>query len=230
MGIKKLIPPPRAATLLIASFTDGLLNTAEKNKILGLTLSGVIGSSFDPYRNLSTAADIAASSGAMNVICNNAAVMNQVSVSSSFLSEIAKSNVACNAIASSSLALSTIAKSVTACVALATALQPLRSTLISTMSDTSKFSKNSSLIVGNGAGTFDSSLNTSSILIPVSCSDDNDTDYTAYHGCDTTKSFAYVPRHSNSVAIASGVGFRGVRLIGVGASVGNMTFEIYTAL
>ena len=136
-----------------------------------------------------------------------------------------------NAIASSSTAMNAIAKSSTASAAINAAIQNYRSALLSALADTSKFIK-TTINVGDGSGTFDSGLNSNTIYIPISCRDDNDTDYKVYSGVDDNMNTIVVSigRHTGTIDITSGVCLRGTRVIGEGGSVGFVKFDVYIAI
>lgn len=149
------------------------------------------------------------SSVAMSVIVNDSELMSRIVKDSELMSIIINSNAVCAEIS--------------------TKIQSYRSELINTLKSAKNFTKKT-LVIGNGAGTFDSELGTNSIYIPTYCRDDNDTGYVAYHGCDVSKAFVTVRSHSGVVAVNFGVGLRGVRLIGTGNTSGDMTFDVYTAI
>ncbi|MED5043201.1 hypothetical protein P9848_14950, partial [Geobacillus stearothermophilus] len=126
-------------------------------------------------------------------------------------------------------AMNVIAKSSTASAAINAAIQNYRSALLSALADTSKFTKTTTS-VGNGSGTFTHGLNTNTIYIPVKCNDDNDTDYKVYSGVDNNIIVVSIDRHSGTIDVSSGVCLRGTTVIGTGSSVGDVIFEIYTAI
>ena len=175
----------------------------------GKVLSRLIGPTFDIAKNLMTISEVASSSTAMNAIISSSTAMN--------------------AIASSSTAMNAIAKSSTASAAINAAIQNYRSALLSALADTSKFTKTTT-IVGNGAGKFTHGLNTNTIYIPVNCNDDYDTDYKIYSGVDDNNVVVSINRHGGTIDISSGVCLRGTTVIGDGASIGYVTFDIYTAI
>ncbi|EGT4908108.1 phage tail protein [Clostridioides difficile] len=161
---------------------------------------------------------IANSSIAMSLIANNSIAMNYI-VESSFADEILGSGKA----------LREICKVESASFAVAEKIQTFRrASIIYELNKTDLFSKET-VNVGDGNGTVEDGLGTSSIYIPVSCYDDNDTDFTAYCGCKT--SLVVVPtisKHNGNKAIDVGVSLRGVKVVGVGSTTGYITFDKYT--
>ena len=126
--------------------------------------------------------------------------------------------------------MSAIVKSAIACSAIADKIGSYRSKLITTLSDTGKFTKtNSGKSVGSGGGTFTDGLNTNTVYIPINCNDDGDTDFAAYSGANQNLLIANVTKHNGTVSITSGVSLRGTKVVGTGGSVGYISFDIYTA-
>ena len=154
--------------------------------------------------------------------------MNAVSASATAMNAVSASATAMNAVSASATAMNAVVKSITACTAIYSSIQSYRNILINTLNAAINFTK-TTFTIGDGSGIFDNNLNSNTIYIPIACYDDNDTDYTAYHGFDISKSFVSVAKHAGNVAVSSGVGLKGVRLVGTGGTVGNMAFDIYTA-
>jgi hypothetical protein len=194
-------------------------------------------STFDSLSSISAVAGsstamnaVAGSSAAMNAVAGSSIAMNAVAGSSTAMNAVAGSSTAMNAVAGSAIAFNMIVKSSMASQKVASRIQSYRSRLINTLdSSTQYFTKYSDTNVGNGAGTFDSGLNSPYIFIPVQCYDDNDTDYVIYYGANTSQSIASIGKHSGKTSVNSGVSLRGVRVVGKGSSSGYVTFKKYLA-
>ncbi|WP_253299813.1 hypothetical protein [Wolbachia endosymbiont of Chironomus riparius] len=188
----------------------------------------------------STIKIIVASPLAMNIIIFSFIAMSRVAASSIAMNIIVDSSIAMNAIVSSSTAISAIAssgealriiiKSESACKIIESNIQSYRSTVINTLNTSSSlFRKQSGVTVGNGATTQTNGTGSSTIYIPTFCYDDNDTDFNI-NSVLSGNSFSYIARHNGETPIGSGITLRGVQVSGVGGSVGNVIFDIYTAI
>lgn len=80
--------------------------------------------------------------------------------------------------------------------------------------------------LGSGSGTFTAGVNTNSLMMTWSCHDDNDTDYSVYHGTGSHR-VVYIPRHSGTVAVDHYVSLRGIKLVGSGSSIGSISYRHY---
>jgi hypothetical protein len=173
---------------------------------------------------------IAASSMAMTTIAASSMAMTTIAASPMAMTTIAASSIAMTTIANSGEALKTIIQSESACKIIEHSIQNYRSAVISTLNaSSSSFRKQSGVTVGNGVGTIESGANSPTIYVPTSCHDDNDTDFSMI-SLLTGVSRVYVSRHSGTTSVSNGIFLRGVRVSGVGSSVGNIIFDVYTAI
>ncbi|HBF2788348.1 TPA: phage tail protein [Clostridioides difficile] len=170
-------------------------------------------------KNYTSMRAIANSSIAMNLIANNSTAMNY----------IVESSIATDRILDSGKALREICKVESASFAIAEKIQTFRrASIIYELDKTDLFSKET-VRVGDGNGTVEDGLGTSSIYIPIDCFDDNDTDFTAYCGCKTSLVVVpTIPKHHGNREIDAGVSLRGVKVVGVGSTTGYITFDKYT--
>lgn len=81
--------------------------------------------------------------------------------------------------------------------------------------------------IGNGSGTWTNEANKPNLIIAYNCYDDNDTDYSIYHGNGNYR-VAYVNRHSGNKSLGNVICLRGIKLVGSGSSVGNVSYKHYT--
>ncbi|MER0279430.1 hypothetical protein ABRY18_04460, partial [Clostridioides difficile] len=165
----------------------------------------------------------------MNAVASSSTAMNAVASSSTAMNAVASSSTAMNAVAGSSIAMSKICKVQNASITVAEKIQSYRTRVITALSNTSLFSKKT-LTIGDGAGTFTDGINTNTFYIPINCYDDNDTDYTVYYGCKDSLSIVTSSKHSGTITLSQGISLRGVKVVGVGSSRGNVGFDVYTAL
>lgn len=106
-----------------------------------------------------------------------------------------------------------------------------RTEILSTLADTTYFAKEINFRIGNGTSQVYHGINTASIYVPISCSDDGDTDMYVYNiGPDGLYAGiqAGMASHGGTATMTSGVTLGGVFVKGVGSSVGYITFDIYT--
>lgn len=166
---------------------------------------------------------------AINMLVNSEEAMKAIAASPTAMNVIASSSMAMNAIVGSAVALKAIVKSELACRAIETNIQNHRSKVVNTLNASpSLFTKQSGIEIGNGSTTVEHGVNSSTIYVPTFCKDDGDTDF--YVNSLLTKSqLASISRHRGDVTITSGIALRGVQVHGSGSSVGNVTFDIYTA-
>ena len=80
--------------------------------------------------------------------------------------------------------------------------------------------------IGNGSGTWTNEANKPNLIIAYNCYDDNDTDYSIYHGNGNYR-VAYVNRHSGNKSLGNVICLRGIKLVGSGASVGDVNYKLY---
>ncbi|MGO1044494.1 phage tail protein [Clostridioides difficile] len=165
----------------------------------------------------------------MRAIANSSIAMSLVANNSTAMSYVVESSIAIDEVLGSVKALREICKVESASFAIAEKIQTYnRKSMIYRLDNTNLFSKKT-VKVGDGNGTVEDGIETSSIYIPTSCFDDNDTDFTAYYGCKT--SLVVVPtilKHHGDKEINVGVSLRGVRVVGTGSAVGYITFDKYT--
>ena len=98
-----------------------------------------------------------------------------------------------------------------------------RNTIVKTLSDVASTTRS----IGNGAGTWTYGADETNIMIAYQCYDDYDTDYSIYHGNGAYRT-AYIQRHSGSIPLDNIVCLRGIKLVGSGASIGNVSYKHYT--
>ncbi len=183
----------------------------------------------DIVRNSTTAMSIV-NSNSMAIAKLASGLAGLATTSYADMNAIANSSVAMNAIVGSAVALKAIVQSELACRAIETNIQSHRSTVVNTLNASpSLFTKQSGIKIGNGNATVEHDTNSSTIYIPTSCHDDNDTDFYV-NSLLTGSRLASISRHSGDVAVTSGIALRGVQVHGSGGSVGNVTFDIYTAV
>ena len=96
-------------------------------------------------------------------------------------------------------------------------------TIVKTLSDVTPTSKT----IGSGSGTWTHEKGKANIIIAYQCYDDSDTDYSVYHGNGAYR-VAYISRHSGTKSIGNIICLRGIKLVGSGASVGNVSYKLYT--
>ncbi|WP_353273393.1 hypothetical protein [Wolbachia endosymbiont (group A) of Agelastica alni] len=178
---------------------------------------------------------LAKSGEAMQVIVSSPSIAPQaikmIANSSAALDLIVKSETAVNAIASSGIALNTIIKLESACRAIEANIQSRRSIVVNTLEASSQlFRKQTGIKVGDGAtSTRESGRDSATIYVPNSCRDDNDTDFSV-NSLLTGNRLAYIARHSGETSVSSGIALRGVQVSGTNGSVGEVTFDVYTAI
>lgn len=80
--------------------------------------------------------------------------------------------------------------------------------------------------IGNGSGTWTNEANKPNLIIAYNCYDDNDTDYSIYHGNGNYR-VAYVNRHSGNKSLGNVICLRGIKLVGSGSSVGQVNYKLY---
>ena len=80
--------------------------------------------------------------------------------------------------------------------------------------------------IGNGSGTWTNEANKPNLIIAYNCYDDNDTDYSIYHGNGNYR-VAYVTRHSGNKSLGNVICLRGIKLVGSGSSVGYVNYKLY---
>ena len=96
-------------------------------------------------------------------------------------------------------------------------------TIVKTLSDVTPTTRS----IGSGAGTWTYGVGEANIMIAYSCYDDYDTDYSIYHGNGAYR-VAYISRHSGTKSIGNIICLRGIKLVGSGSSVGNVSYKHYT--
>ncbi|UVW83383.1 hypothetical protein [Wolbachia endosymbiont of Aedes albopictus] len=134
-------------------------------------------------------------------------------------------------LANSGAALHIIIQSEVACSTIENNIQNYRSTVVSTLeASSSLFRKQTGIKVGDGAtSTRESGRGSATIYVPVSCQDDGDTDFSV-NSLLTGNRLAYIARHSGETSVSSGIALRGVQVSGTNGSVGEVTFDVYTAI
>ncbi len=134
-------------------------------------------------------------------------------------------------LANSGAALHIIIQSEVACSTIENNIQNYRSTVVSTLeASSSLFRKQTGIKVGDGAtSTRESGRGSATIYVPVSCRDDGDTDFSV-NSLLTGNRLAYIARHSGETSVSSGIALRGVQVSGTNGSVGEVTFDVYTAI
>lgn len=134
-------------------------------------------------------------------------------------------------LANSGAALHIIIQSEVACSTIENNIQNYRSTVVSTLeASSSLFRKQTGIKVGDGAtSTRESGRGSATIYVPVSCRDDGDTDFSV-NSLLTGNRLAYIARHSGETSVSSGIALRGVQVSGMNGSVGEVTFDVYTAI
>lgn len=80
--------------------------------------------------------------------------------------------------------------------------------------------------IGNGSGTWTNEANKPNLIIAYNCYDDNDTDYSIYHGNGNYR-VAYVNRHSGNKSLGNVICLRGIKLVGSGSSIGQVNYKLY---
>ena len=165
---------------------------------------------------------------AMTAVLSSQVAMTAVAASQVAMQAVASSQVAMTAVAASAVALNAICKVSEVPVQWYTAMQSHRDKILISCENSNYFVKTMEN-VGDGVGTFDSGENTNTFYIPISCSDDNDTSFSAYDTAKSARQICNIPSHSGSVNISEGIAMRGTRVIGSGASIGNISFVVYTA-
>ena len=80
--------------------------------------------------------------------------------------------------------------------------------------------------IGNGAGTWTNEGNKANLIVAYNCYDDNDTDFSIYHGNGNYR-VAYVNRHSGNKSLGNVICLRGIKLVGSGSSVGYVNYKLY---
>ena len=130
-------------------------------------------------------------------------------------------------VAASSTAMQAVAASGTACAAVNDVIQAYRSALVAALSDTARFTKTTKTI-GDGTGTWDDGVGTATIYIPTACMDDGDTNYSVRSLLSGNTELVFIAKHSGTIGVTSGVGLRGVRVVGSGSTKGSVTFDVYT--
>jgi len=171
---------------------------------------------------------VAASTTAMNAVTASTTAMNAVTASTTAMNAVIASVTAMNAVAASAIAMNAVAKVFTANTFEA-ALQSRQTSIEAALADATNFIK-TSVNVGNGAGTFIHGAGTNTFYIPRQVSDDGDTAYIVNSNSTGTQIMANVAAHSGLVAAPWGVAKGGVNVVGTGASVGYVQFDVYTAI
>ena len=80
--------------------------------------------------------------------------------------------------------------------------------------------------IGSGSGTWTNEGNKANLIVAYNCYDDNDTDYSIYHGNGNYR-VAYVNRHSGNKSLGNVICLRGIKLVGSGSSVGHVNYKLY---
>ena len=80
--------------------------------------------------------------------------------------------------------------------------------------------------IGNGSGTWTNEANKPNLIIAYNCYDDNETDYSIYHGNGNYR-VAYVNRHSGNKSLGNVICLRGIKLVGSGSSIGQVNYKLY---
>ncbi|WP_265031313.1 MULTISPECIES: hypothetical protein [unclassified Wolbachia] len=173
---------------------------------------------------------ITASLSAISIMVTAPQAIKVIANSSAALDLIVKSETSVNAIASSGIALNTIIKLEPACRAIEANIQSRRSIVVNTLEASSQlFRKQTGIRVGDGTATRESGRSSATIYVPNSCRDDNDTDFSV-NSLLTGNRLAYIARHSGETSVSSGIALRGVQVSGTNGSVGEVTFDVYTAI
>ena len=97
-----------------------------------------------------------------------------------------------------------------------------RDTIVKTLSSTTPTEGK----IGSGSGTWTNEANKPNLIIAYNCYDDNDTDYSIYHGNGNYR-VAYVNRHSGNKSLGNVICLRGIKLVGSGSSVGYVNYKLY---
>lgn len=95
-------------------------------------------------------------------------------------------------------------------------------TIVNTLSSTIP----SEWTIGNGAGAWTKESNKANLIVAYNCYDDNDTDFSIYHGNGNYR-VAYVNRHSGDKSLGNVICLRGIKLVGSGASIGYVNYKLY---
>lgn len=170
------------------------------------------------------------SSEEMRTTMGSSSVMEIISASLPAMNIMANSPQAIMVIVSSGKALHTIVQSESVCKVVENSIQNYRPTIIRAIDNSSSlFRKQTRVAVGDGTATQESGKGSATIYVPVSCQDDGDTDFSV-NSLLTGNSLAYIARHSGTVSVSSGITLQGVQVAGSGSSVGNVIFDVYTAI
>ena len=164
-----------------------------------------------------------------NAMASSSVAMNAIIANTNALNTVVASSVAMNAVAASSVAMNAVVKSTIASTAVDPIINNYASVIANTVNDTSKFSA-SSFQLGDGKGSWESNIGSNVIIIPTTCYDDGDTNFTASSGINRNRLVIYIEKHVDEQQLPPTVALRGVYLNGEGGSGGYMRFNMYTAI
>lgn len=138
---------------LIGNNSVDAFAVADANSQTGKLLRHLIGPAFDEFKSLADMNAVVASAAAMNAVVASATAMNAVAASATAMNVVAASATAMNIALKSSIARNAMAASATARSAIISKL--------STLNDTTKFSKTTTYVEykGNGTGTYTAPAN-----------------------------------------------------------------------
>ena len=80
--------------------------------------------------------------------------------------------------------------------------------------------------IGSGAGTWTNEGNKANLIVAYNCYDDNDTNYSIYHG-NGNYTVAHVPSHSGNKSLGNVICLRGIKVVGSGSTVGHVNYKLY---
>ena len=220
-----------STTAMTAVINSTTAMTAVINSTTAMTAVAASSTAMTAVINSTTAMTaVINSTTAMTAVINSTTAMTAVAASSTAMTAVAASTTAMTAVAASAVALSEIAKSASAATSIELALQSYRAAVISTLDAATTVFGKVVINIGDGPGTFDAGGGTSTLYIPTSCYDDNDTVYYVQSPLRSYASVVSIAAHSWAVPVTTGLTLRGVRVYGTGSSVGNVTFNVYTAV
>ncbi len=179
--------------------------------------------------NSALMAAVIASAPAIAAVTASNTAMTAVAANSTAMAAVAASSNAMAAVAASAPALNAIVKNATASTTVIDLLQPLRTTVAATLTNGTNYFTKTTKTIGNGAGSWDDGAGTNTYYLPVACSDDGDTDFAIF---DLLKQAARLslPKHSGISPLTVSLCMRGARTVGTGSSVGNVVYDVYTAI